>query len=167
MILWSKRQKRAPFGWFSISSWKKNSLNRNFPQLGATETILGISFLSLRSPSPIMVIFQRYGKIALFILKRQVRFKRTFLALIRKVFCKPKIQWGKFVRSQFLFKPVLTFMSSVSDLFCSELQFSANSAATFELYCGDFSRNSVLLFFACLNSSFDTVTFCSLFSEKG
>ena len=44
------------------------------------------------------------------------------------------------MHSQFLFKTVLTSMSSVSDLFCSELQFSANSAATFELYSGDFSR---------------------------
>ena len=44
------------------------------------------------------------------------------------------------MRSQFHFKTVLTSMSSISDLFCFELQFPANSAATFELYSGDFSR---------------------------
>ena len=121
MILLSNRQKRAPFGWFSISRWKKNSLKSNFPQLGATETILGISFLSYGLRPRFWPFFKVSGKSLCCYWSDKFDFIRIFLALIRKVFCKPKIQWGKFVRSQFLFETVLTRMSSVSYLFCSDL----------------------------------------------
>ena len=121
MILLSNRQKRAPFGWFSISRWKKNSLKSNFPQIWATETILGISFLSYGLRPRFWPFFKVSGKSLCCYWSDKFDFIRIFLALIRKVFCKPKIQWGKFVRSQFLFETVLTRMSSVSYLFCSEL----------------------------------------------
>ena len=116
MILLSNRQKRAPFGWFSISRRKKNSLKSNFPQLGATETILGISFLSYGLRPRFWPFFKVSGKSLCCYWSDKFDFIRIFLALIRKVLCKPKIQWGKFVRSQFLFETVLTRMSSVSYL---------------------------------------------------
>ena len=117
----ANRNETCAFGWFSISGWKKNSLKSNFPQIWATETILGISFLSYGLRPRFWPFFKVSGKSLCCYWSDKFDFIRIFLALIRKVLCKPKIQWGKFVRSQFLFETVLTRMSSVSYLFCSEL----------------------------------------------
>lgn len=92
----SNRQKRVPFGWFSISSWKKNSLKVIFRNLGATEPNLGISFLSYGLRPRFWPFFKVSGKSLCCYWSDKFDFIRIFLALIRKVWCKPKIQWGKF-----------------------------------------------------------------------